>query len=360
MPACVAATTSSSPFSPELQTNGVLLNKDWAEFLKENRFLVGLSGPRELHDRYRVNKGGAPTFDKVMAAVNLLRRNGVPFNTLTCVHRFNADRPLDVYRFLRRELDSAYIQFIPIGQIRGFETTAPHTWDRTRPPIVGSPRSKPDRPDSIVTEWSVDPTATDISCCAYSMSGNDGTSEKVLVNHIETLVAQHLDCRPRYASIMNSAARASLSSMMEASIRATTTFIRSIAWATCTTLRSPGWCSLNSRSHSATRNQRNCPAIVAHANFSVIVGANVQKIVCWALPTESPGSIIFAVAPRNCSSTRYPISNGSPQPFASRMTGVPESQDRAANFARVSAWRTRNRWLPGLPATLSAMTLIST
>ena len=87
----------------DLQTNGVLLNDEWARFLKEQRFLVGLSidGPRELHDCFRVNKGGAPTFDKVMAAAKLLRKFGVPFNTLTCVHRLNASHPLDVYRFLR-------------------------------------------------------------------------------------------------------------------------------------------------------------------------------------------------------------------------------------------------------------------
>ena len=45
----------------DLQTNGVLMNEEWAAFLKANRFLVGLSidGPREVHDHYRVNKGGA-------------------------------------------------------------------------------------------------------------------------------------------------------------------------------------------------------------------------------------------------------------------------------------------------------------
>ena len=118
----------------DLQTNGVLLNEEWAAFLKEHRFLVGLSidGPRELHDRFRINKGGAPTFDKVMAAANLLRKFGVRFNTLTCVHRDNASRPLDVYRFLRRKLNSTYIQFIPIVQLKEFETTAPQMWDKSR------------------------------------------------------------------------------------------------------------------------------------------------------------------------------------------------------------------------------------
>src|SRR5512139_1184598 len=125
----------------DLQTNGTLLDDDWARFLKQNRFLVGLSidGPRELHDKYRMTKRGEPTFDKVYAAATLLRRFGVPFNTLTCVNRFNASRPLDVYRFLRRELGSTYLQFIPIVEHNGFETTAPDTWDVTRLPVVGSP-----------------------------------------------------------------------------------------------------------------------------------------------------------------------------------------------------------------------------
>jgi uncharacterized protein len=132
----------------DLQTNGVLLNAEWASFLKENRFLVGLSidGPRELHDRFRVNKGGAPTFDKVMAAAHLLRAAGVPFNTLTCVHRLNAKKPLDVYRFLRRELDSTYIQFIPIVQKKGFETATPFLEDPSRLPMLGSPQARPDKP----------------------------------------------------------------------------------------------------------------------------------------------------------------------------------------------------------------------
>ncbi len=90
----------------DLQTNGTLLDEEWARFLKEHRFLVGLSidGPKALHDRYRVTKRGAPTFETVFSAAKMLRRFRVPFNTLTCVNRFNASRPLDVYRFLRREV----------------------------------------------------------------------------------------------------------------------------------------------------------------------------------------------------------------------------------------------------------------
>ena len=178
----------------DLQTNGVLLNEEWARFLKEHGFLVGLSidGPRELHDRFRVNKGGTPTFDKVMAAANTLRKFAVPFNTLTCVHRYNARHPLDVYRFLRRELDSTYIQFIPIVQLKEFETTAPQKWDESRLPIVGSPEARPDHPDSVVTDWSVDPEDYGYFLSRVFDEWRRKDFGKVLVNHIETLVAQHM------------------------------------------------------------------------------------------------------------------------------------------------------------------------
>ncbi len=178
----------------DLQTNGVLLNEEWAAFLKEHRFLVGLSidGPRELHDAFRVNKGGAPTFDKVMAAARLLRKSGVPFNTLTCVHRLNGSRPLDVYRFLRSELDSTYMQFIPIVQLKEFETTAPQKWDGSRLPIVGSPEARPDHPNSVVTDWSVDPEEYGYFLSKVFDEWRRKDFGKVLVNHFETLVAQHM------------------------------------------------------------------------------------------------------------------------------------------------------------------------
>jgi uncharacterized protein len=181
----------------DLQTNGVLLNEEWAVFLKENHFLVGLSidGPRELHDRFRVNKGGEPTFDKVMAAANLLRKNSVPFNTLTCVHRLNASKPLDVYRFLRRELDSTYIQFIPIVQIKHFETTAPHTWDFAKLPVLDSPEASPGHPNSVVTDWSVDPGEYGYFLSRVFDEWRRKDVGRVLVNHFETLVAQHLGLR---------------------------------------------------------------------------------------------------------------------------------------------------------------------
>ncbi len=99
-----------------IQTNGVNLTDDWCQFFKEHDFLVGLSidGPRELHDTYRSDKGGKPTFERVMAGLALLKQYQVSANALTTVHAANGDHPLAVYRFLRDEARLSYIQFIPI------------------------------------------------------------------------------------------------------------------------------------------------------------------------------------------------------------------------------------------------------
>jgi len=179
----------------DLQTNGTLLTEDWCLFLKEHRFLVGLSidGPRELHNQYRVAKGGKPTFDQVVQAAKLLQRYQVPFNTLTCVHRFNASRPLDVYRFLRRELGSLKMQFIPIVEYRGFEKNSLKGLETDRFPRDGTPAARPGTPDSIVTDWSVDPEEWGYFLSRVFDEWRSRDIGKVYVNQIETLVAQHLE-----------------------------------------------------------------------------------------------------------------------------------------------------------------------
>jgi len=77
-----------------LQTNGTLLDDEWGAFLKENEFLVGISvdGPAEIHDTYRVSKGGKPTFERVMRGLQHLKAHSVDWNVLTTVHAANGDR----------------------------------------------------------------------------------------------------------------------------------------------------------------------------------------------------------------------------------------------------------------------------
>lgn len=103
-------------FLHTMQTNGTLLNDEWAAFFAEHNFLIGISidGPAALHDVYRVDKGGKPTLDKVLRGVRLLQKHGVDFNVLTTVNRVNGDYPLEVYRFLRDEVGATWMQFIPV------------------------------------------------------------------------------------------------------------------------------------------------------------------------------------------------------------------------------------------------------
>lgn len=99
-----------------LQTNGLLLDAAWARFLGEHGFLVGLSmdGNRAMQDAYRRDRGGGSTFDRVVAAVKVLRDFGVPFNVLCTVNRANADQPLELYGFLK-SMGATYIQLIPLA-----------------------------------------------------------------------------------------------------------------------------------------------------------------------------------------------------------------------------------------------------
>src|SRR5947199_5291829 len=98
-----------------LQTNGTLLDDEWCAFFKQHDFLIGLSidGPRHLHDKYRVDKKGEPTFDQVMRGMKLLKKHRVEFNNLVVVNRANQNYPLEVYQFLK-EHGSGFMQFIPL------------------------------------------------------------------------------------------------------------------------------------------------------------------------------------------------------------------------------------------------------
>jgi len=98
-----------------LQTNGTLLTDEWCAFLREHNFMVGLSldGPQDIHDRYRCDRTGKGSFDRVMRGLRLLQKHGVEYNVLASVARETASRPLDVYCFLR-DSGVEFIQFAPV------------------------------------------------------------------------------------------------------------------------------------------------------------------------------------------------------------------------------------------------------
>lgn len=116
-----------------LQTNGVLLDRDWAAFLREEGFLVGLSidGPAELHDRWRVDRLGRGTHAAVVEAARLLLGVGVETNAMVTVHAANARRATEVYDHVVDELGFRFIQLIPIvepGPPVSERTVRPEDW----------------------------------------------------------------------------------------------------------------------------------------------------------------------------------------------------------------------------------------
>lgn len=98
-----------------IQTNGTLITAEWCKFFKENNWLVGVSidGPQEFHDEYRKNKQGKPSFLNVMRGIHLLNQYKVEWNALAVVNDYNADYPLEFYRFFK-QIGCRFIQFTPV------------------------------------------------------------------------------------------------------------------------------------------------------------------------------------------------------------------------------------------------------
>ncbi len=129
-----------------LQTNGTLVNEEWCELFHDNNFLVGLSldGPEDIHDAFRLTKGGRPTFARVMQTVEMFRRTGVEYNTLSVVNHLSEGRGGEVYDFFRNTVGSRYMQFLPAVE---------HVIDKEgmhRPLIVS-----PEHEGARLAEWSV-------------------------------------------------------------------------------------------------------------------------------------------------------------------------------------------------------------
>lgn len=120
-----------------LQTNGVLLDDAWGAFLHQHGFLVGISldGPGELHDRQRRDRGGEPTFTRVLTGLAVLRRHRVEYNILCTITAATMAHGATIYRYLRTQ--GVHLQFIPVVERSGDPDPS---WD-----------------DRTVAPWSVTP-----------------------------------------------------------------------------------------------------------------------------------------------------------------------------------------------------------
>lgn len=135
-----------------LQTNGTLLNDKWCKFLKKNKFLIGISldGPREIHDRYRLDRGGRGTFHRVMKGLKLLQKHGVEYNVMATVAKETAFNPLEVYRFFKNQ-GVEFIQFSPV-----IERVADSKRNYYGLKLAGPSSLDKEEENVQVTEWSVE------------------------------------------------------------------------------------------------------------------------------------------------------------------------------------------------------------
>jgi uncharacterized protein len=119
---------SGQAISNSIQTNGILLTKDWCDVFRQYNWLIGLSldGDQEMHDRYRVNKGGQPTWKKVVEVAELLAEHKVEFNILCVLSAANVEKPRELYRFFR-SLGVDNIQFIPLAEFDAEGAPLPFT-----------------------------------------------------------------------------------------------------------------------------------------------------------------------------------------------------------------------------------------
>lgn len=138
-----------------IQTNGTLLTDEWCEFFAQNHWLVGISidGPQPDHDHYRLTAAGKPSWKKVMQGIKLLKKHGVEWNAMAVVNAYNANHPLEFYRFFK-ENGCQFLQFTPI-----VERLTRHEDDRTLASLA-------DKDEISLSEASVTPEQWGYFLCA--------------------------------------------------------------------------------------------------------------------------------------------------------------------------------------------------
>ncbi len=114
--------------SNALQTNGVLIDKDWCDLFRTYNWLIGLSidGPEEVNDRHRFNKAGHPTWKRVMQSLELMLKEKVDFNVLCVLSQANVHKPKEIYKFFK-SIGVGYMQFIPLSEFHPDGTPMPFT-----------------------------------------------------------------------------------------------------------------------------------------------------------------------------------------------------------------------------------------
>lgn len=175
-----------------LQTNATLVTGEWARFFAENRFLLGVSvdGPHEVHDRYRKDRGGVPTLDRVLKGIGLLHSAGAEYNIMATVNSASEGKGLQVYQFLKG-LGSAFIQFSPVVEHVVWPLRNGKPDRQARPHIV-----EPADEGAALAPWSVSPVGFGRFICDifdYWVRHDVG---RVFVNYFDCTLANWCGVQP--------------------------------------------------------------------------------------------------------------------------------------------------------------------
>ena len=174
-----------------IQTNGTLLNAEWCRFFRNNKFLVGISidGPKDIHDAFRHDRRGRPTWDRVMASVKLLKEYKVEFNTLSVVTSKSEGRGKEIYEFFK-SIGSHYMQFLPAVE---------HVVDRPefRRPVIVPPEAEGAR----LAPWSVSAKGYGQFLCDIFDTWANGDIGEYYVQMFDATLAQYCHVQPGVCSM---------------------------------------------------------------------------------------------------------------------------------------------------------------
>ena len=174
-----------------LQTNATLINEEWCKFFRDNNFLVGVSldGPKDIHDGFRLDKRGRPTWDRVMASVDMLKSYGVEFNTLSVVSSLSEGRGKEIYAFFK-SIGSHFMQFLPAVE---------HVVDRPdfHRPVIVSPETEGAR----LAPWSVSPKGYGDFLCDIFDEWVVSDVGEYYVQMFDATLAQYCNVQPGVCSM---------------------------------------------------------------------------------------------------------------------------------------------------------------
>jgi uncharacterized protein len=89
-------------FRHSIQTNGMLIDEDWASFFRDYDIKIGISvdGPAFIHDQYRKTRAGRGTHENTLRGMEILRNRQLEFHTITVLTRMSLSYPKEIFEFL--------------------------------------------------------------------------------------------------------------------------------------------------------------------------------------------------------------------------------------------------------------------